>query len=100
MAFGLRDSDIHSICSIMEGFPVIEKALIFGSRALDTYKPGSDVDIALIGDNIEGILWQVNDLLEQTTMPYFFDVLAYSSIKNADLKIQIDKYGKVIWQRN
>jgi len=47
--FGLKTSDLDLIIEILRRYPDVEEALIFGSRAMGNYKPGSDVDIALKG---------------------------------------------------
>ena len=44
--FGLLDRDIKYIIKALEQHDEIEKAIIFGSRAMGNYKKGSDVDIA------------------------------------------------------
>ena len=50
--FGLLDRDIKYIIKALEQHDEIEKAIIFGSRAMENYKKGSDVDIAIIGENV------------------------------------------------
>ena len=47
--FGLKDSDINAIIAILKRYPDVKEAIIFGSRAMGNYKPGSDIDIALKG---------------------------------------------------
>ncbi|BDR72870.1 hypothetical protein K144316041_15780 [Clostridium tetani] len=73
MNFGLRESDLEYIVNIISGFDEIEKAYIFGSRAKGNYKPGSDIDIAIYGENINlDILSKLNSILEEKSpMPYF-----------------------------
>ncbi|BDR67473.1 hypothetical protein N072000002_15870 [Clostridium tetani] len=73
MNFGLRESDLEYIVNIISGFDEIEKAYIFGSRAKGNYKPGSDIDIAIYGENINlDILSKLNLILEEKSpMPYF-----------------------------
>ncbi|WP_414646601.1 nucleotidyltransferase domain-containing protein [Clostridium tetani] len=58
---------------MISGFDEIEKAYIFGSRAKGNYKPGSDIDIAIYGENINlDILSKLNSILEEKSpMPYF-----------------------------
>ena len=46
--FGLLDRDIKYIIKALEQHDEIEKAIIFGSRAMGNYKKGSDVDIACL----------------------------------------------------
>ena len=98
MSFGLSDTDINAIKSILSKYAAIEKAYIFGSRATGKYKIGSDIDIALVGSGLSGILWQIHDELdEQTSMPYLFDVVDYS-ITTPELKKEIDSKGKMLFQ--
>lgn len=74
--------------------------MIFGSRAKGNYKPGSDVDIALRGENIT--LNTVNKisfaLNEESNMPYQFDVLNYHSIREPALCEHIDRVGIVCYE--
>ena len=46
MRYGLPDEHIKIILDYIARHSEIEEAILFGSRALGTYKPGSDVDIA------------------------------------------------------
>jgi predicted nucleotidyltransferase len=52
MDFGLKSEDLSYIISVLQGVREIEKAVIFGSRAKDSYKPGSDIDNAIYGKGI------------------------------------------------
>ncbi len=52
MNFGLSDKNLKSIIDALKLHPEIEAAKIFGSRALQTNRPGSDIDIALFGEGI------------------------------------------------
>ncbi len=99
--FGLRDSDISDIIQVLEKFPEVESARIFGSRAKGNYRNGSDVDLAVFGNNIsfERIIHISSVLNEETVMPYYFDVLDYYSIENADLVRHIDRIGKIIYSK-
>ena len=98
MKFGLKDSDIKIIKEALKKFPEIEEALIFGSRAKGNQKKASDIDIAIKGNAVshETIL-KIKDLLEEeTTLPYFFDVVHYETISNVELKNHIDRVGRRI----
>lgn len=98
--FGLKQEDINYIQTIIGRFPEVEKAVIFGSRAKGNYKKGSDIDIALYGNNLSRISSKIHDLLEEETfMPYFFDVIEYADLSNPALKEHIDRVGKVIFER-
>lgn len=100
-AFGLSVSDLQQIISVFKAFPEIEQALIFGSRAKGTYKKGSDIDIALIGQNLDTIVTAISyQLNQELLLPYFFDVVDYNSISHLDLKAHIDRVGKTIYTKN
>lgn len=99
--FGLKQSDLNSIITILQSQAEVEEAIIFGSRAKGGYKNGSDVDIALKGTSVSHrLINHVSYLLnEETLMPYKFDVLDYHTISNKNLTAHIDRAGKVFYKR-
>jgi predicted nucleotidyltransferase len=99
MNFGLRESDLDYIRKTIKKFPEIKKAVIFGSRARGNYKPGSDVDIAVYGENITfDTLSGLHAMLEEYgPLPYFFDIVDYMHLENKELKEHIDRVGKIIF---
>lgn len=101
MNSGLRDEDLNNIITIMQQFSEIEKAAIFGSRAKGNYKPGSDVDIAIWGNDISfSTLSRLHAILEEESpMPYFFDIVDYSHLNHKELKSHIDRAGIVFFTR-
>ncbi|WP_138419715.1 nucleotidyltransferase family protein [Aquibacillus sediminis] len=100
--FGLIDRDLRFINLALEKFDEIEYGIIFGSRAMGNYKKGSDIDIAVKGEGITSkTLYKLSDLLnEEYPLPYFFDLIHYEAITNANLKDHIDKEGKIIYAAN
>ncbi len=101
MKFGLSKRDEDYLAEAFSKFPEIEKAVIFGSRALGNHKPGSDVDLALVGENITPmLLLRLRSMLnEDLPLPYFFDVAHYEKIKNEKLKQHIDEEGQTLFCR-
>ena len=100
--FGLKQSDIEAIVKVLQGFPAIETALIFGSRAMGNYKRGSDIDIAIKGEDVTfNISSKISYLLnEETPMPYFFDVVHYEQIANDNLIDHINRVGVVFYTKS
>jgi predicted nucleotidyltransferase len=47
MKYGLSEKQLMEITSKLAEIPEIEEAVLFGSRAIGTYKEASDIDIAL-----------------------------------------------------
>ncbi|SPF53738.1 DNA polymerase beta domain protein region [Candidatus Desulfosporosinus infrequens] len=101
MSFGLREGDLDYIITTIHQFPEIEKAAIFGSRAKGNYKPGSDVDIAVWGNDISfSTIAKLHAILEEDSpMPYFFDIVDYSHLSHQDLKSHINRVGIVFFTR-
>ncbi|MCX5774541.1 MAG: nucleotidyltransferase domain-containing protein [Fusobacteria bacterium] len=93
--FGLEAEDIETIKKVLYKFPEVEKAFVFGSRALGNYKKGSDVDIALIAkDDIAESVTRISyKLNEESYLPYYFDIVEYRAIENTELKQHIDEHG-------
>lgn len=89
--FGLNDKEIEEIKSVLKSNN-IKKAFIFGSRAKGNYKKGSDIDIAIDGDERK-ISYLLN---EESSLPYYFDVVNISKIKNKNLSDHIKRAGKDI----
>lgn len=101
MKYGLSDDQLSEIIRFIEKYPEVERAILFGSRAMDTYKEASDVDIAILGDQITADLAAKIkfDLEEDTYLPFYFDIIAYPTITNEALKGHIHNKGVVIFRR-
>jgi predicted nucleotidyltransferase len=90
--FGLASAQMDRVLEVLRAFPEVKQGAIFGSRALGSYKKGSDVDIVLYGDIGDEVVTAISYKLNQEgVLPYFFDILAYNSIDNPALKEHIDR---------
>ena len=78
--FGLTHKDIADIIAVLRTYPEIEETVIFGSRAIGTHKKGSDIDLAIKGDELTHriISRLISQLDEELTIPYFFDIIEYN----------------------
>lgn len=99
--FGLKQTDLAVIVSLLEKHSSVESALIFGSRAKGNFQNGSDVDIAIKGKQLNfDIVNQISYWLnEESLMPYKFDILNYHTINNQDLIEHIDRAGIEFYRR-
>lgn len=100
MRFGMSEPDLDYIIKAIKKFPQIKKAVLFGSRAMGNYRPGSDVDIAIYGENVTfDTLSALHGMLEEDgPLPYFFDIVDYTHLDHLELKEHIDRVGKVIFE--
>ncbi len=72
--------------------------IVYGSRALGNYNEGSDVDLALLGEDInQNTALRIQQKLEDLNTPYLFDVLAYNKLQDKSLKEHIDNIGTSIY---
>lgn len=90
--FGIFNASFSLILDTLKKEPKIHKAYIFGSRAIGTYKTGSDIDIVIEGEKLNlDILTSLADTLnEELPIPYYVDLLIYHQITNSKLKEHID----------
>lgn len=89
--FGLRESEVELIKKELAKIG-IKNPIIFGSRAKGNYKKGSDIDIAIVGDELKA-----NYILnEEVNLPYYFDVVNLEKITNKELLEHIKRVGKTL----
>ena len=100
--FGLLDNDFQEIKLVLKKYPQVKQAILFGSRAKGNYKTGSDIDIALKGNELD--FKTINsislELNEETKMPYKFDIIDFMSIKEPLLIEHIERVGIVIYENS
>jgi predicted nucleotidyltransferase len=101
MKYGLSNSTLVTLKLMLEGYPEVESAVIFGSRATGNYTPGSDVDIALKGKVSPTLVSRIRAKLnEELPLPYQFDVVDLAGLSNKALRNRIKTTGKVFYQRS
>jgi uncharacterized protein len=97
---GLSKDERDRITSIFSGYDQIEKVLLYGSRAKGNYQAASDIDLTLIGNNINQTLKQKIEFdLDDLLLPYKFDISIYHKISNPDFKRHIDTFGMEFYSK-
>jgi predicted nucleotidyltransferase len=98
MKYGLPDAVVESICQALTHHPRVNKAVLFGSRAMNRHSARSDVDLALSGDldalEVEGIALTLDDL----PLPFRFD-LQLDAVHYPPLREHIARVGKIIYSK-
>lgn len=101
MRYGIRENQLKDIINILSKEKEISKVLLYGSRAIGNFKPGSDIDLALIGEDLTlSDLLRINVELDKLDLPYSFDINIYNKIKNKELIDHIDRIGFVLYEKN
>jgi uncharacterized protein len=97
---GLAPHEIDLLRGVFRRFPAISEVTLYGSRAKGTYRPESDIDLALIGVDDDIQAEAVADQLDELPLPYRFDVKAYHRITYGPLREHIARVGVSLYRRD
>ena len=99
MKFGLSDTVIQELHDVFRRYANIEKVLIFGSRSKGNYRTGSDIDLAVIGKDIDyRVLLDIQCDIEDLELLYSIDLLDYQQKKGTPIGNHIDRVGQVFYE--
>ena len=97
---GLTQETVAQIHEVLAHYPEVEQAVLYGSRAKGNFKPGSDVDLSLVGEKMTSkILGQIQAELEDGLLPYTFDISILAQITQADILDHIRRVGVVFYEK-
>lgn len=98
--FGIESAMFEQIVDVLRGNPLVEEAILYGSRAKGVHKPGSDIDLVLKGNELTlQDLNRVSLALDDLLLPYTFDLSLFHHIDNEELLAHIGRVGKSIFCR-
>jgi len=95
----LGQERVSAVAAVLEKFPSVQKAVLFGSWAKGCNTSRSDIDIAVYGD--VGILETEEIAYRLDELPFVqkFDVVAFDSVDNAEFREHIERVGVEIFVR-
>mgnify|MGYP000974577230 CR=1 FL=1 len=98
--FGLSGPQLAAIRQIFSHFSDIQSVTLYGSRAMDRYKPGSDIDLMVSGTDFSHqqllkLMTELDDLL----LPWRFDLCRQQDISNPELLQHINRVGCLFYQK-
>lgn len=100
MRYGLKEKTVESICAIFASHPAVDKAVLYGSRAMGNFKPGSDIDLTLFGDSLTSQeCGKIDEELDDLLLPYQIDLSIFHRIENTKLREHIARVGVVVYQK-
>ena len=94
MSDGLKPGHREAIIAIVSANPRVERAVLFGSRAMGTFTETSDIDIVLFGNDLT-LTDQASlaEAMAELSIPQRVDILVYHRIENEALREHIHKHG-------
>ncbi|MBD3749098.1 MAG: nucleotidyltransferase domain-containing protein [Sphingobacteriales bacterium] len=99
--FGLKTATIEAIQDVFKKHPELESAILYGSRAKGNYRHGSDIDLTLVGEQLNlTTLQKIENELDDLLLPYQMDLSLYKQIGNKELLEHIERVGKVFFDSN
>jgi len=100
--YGISEKSYGLILEALQNIPELDKAVIFGSRAMGNYKSGSDIDIAVYGKELTfSLVTQLHGKLnERLPIPYYIDIVHVDILKNQELLAHICQEGKVLFKKS
>ena len=98
--FGLPQASIERINAVPASHPEVERAILYGSRAKGTFRPGSDIDLALEGGRLtHDLLLKIMTELDDLLLPWMIDLLILSELDHEPLREHIERVGMTFYVR-
>ncbi|GAX91169.1 nucleotidyltransferase family protein [Effusibacillus lacus] len=99
--FGISDKSFQLLLDTFIHYTQVEEVILFGSRAKGNYKKGSDIDLAIKGEECSASLALTlqSYINEELPIPYTVDVIDYNSLNHKELKEHIDRVGIKFYKR-
>lgn len=97
--FGIYSKSYDEIQKILSEFDSIEEVIIYGSRAKGTHREGSDIDFVLKGDILKEDFDALWHKLDDSFIPYKFDISMYNELDSKELLDHIKRVGKIFYKK-
>lgn len=98
--FGLPEEAVDKINGVLSAHPEVESAILYGSRAKGNYKPGSDIDLTLVGEQLDHHdLLKIMNELDDLLLPYTIDLSIFHMIDHGALRDHIQRVGQEFYRR-
>ncbi len=94
----LRAKELEALRTTFRRFPAVREVKVFGSRATDTARRASDLDLAISAPNATTAEWaDICQAVENAPLIYELDVVRPEQATNPRLKEKIAREGVVIY---
>lgn len=98
--FGLYPKSEAEILKIINDCESIEEVIIYGSRAKGNFREGSDIDLTIKGSISKEDFSKLWHNLDDSYIPYKFDISIYENLQSESLKEHIDRVGQIFYKKN
>jgi len=96
--FGLKESVVQEICRVFATHPLVDRVIIYGSRAKGNYRNGSDIDLTVQGEAVSlSEMMKIETELDDLLLPYKIDLSLLHKISDTSLLEHIKRVGAVFY---
>lgn len=97
--YGLSEKTIAAIQGVFFKYAQVEKAILYGSRAKGNYRNGSDIDLVLVGAELNlSQRFKIELELDDLMLPYKIDLALLHQIENKEVVEHINRRGVVFYE--
>ncbi len=98
---GLPATAEDAIRSVFARHRHVERVILYGSRAMGTYRDASDIDFTIEGDDVSfDELLRIDDELDDLLLPWKIDLSLRRQIDNAALQDHIERVGIAFYRKS
>lgn len=98
---GLSDETVIKMNTVFHRHSLIEKVILYGSRAKGNFKRGSDIDLTIVAPKMELTeLLKIANELDDLLLPYKIDLSLYHQIDDPDVLEHIRIVGLSFFEQS
>ena len=98
LRFGLPTLVVEKLSALFAQYHSINRVIIYGSRAMGNYRPGSDIDLCIEAESLNLTqLLKIENALDELLLPWKIDLSLKHFIDNPALLAHIRAYGIIFY---
>lgn len=92
---GLPAQAVQNLLALIRGNPAVGRVVLYGSRAMGNWRPGSDIDLCLFAPAMTLVdLLRLGTDIDELLLPWKVDLCLWHQIDNAALREHIERVGR------
>ncbi|QLC74735.1 nucleotidyltransferase domain-containing protein [Pseudomonas sp. LPB0260] len=100
LSFGLPAQAVEQLRGVFQSWPQVKRVLLYGSRAKGNYRPGSDIDLTVEGEDLSlADLLAIENQIDDLLLPWMVDLSLKQQIDNPALLDHIQRVGIAFYTR-
>ena len=100
MKYGIPENKLVKVVGTISRESRVEGIVLYGSRAKETFRLGSDIDLCLEAPGLDSpALLRIENELDDLLLPWKIDIAIRDRIRDPDLLEHIARVGKTLYLR-